>query len=144
VLDAANGAMLAKLLDHSPLSVALSPDGRLLATGHAPHDITLWDWKEKRLLKKLEAHSNWVVALAFSPDGRLLVSGAGDSTARVWEVATGKGLGLHLPQKIDAAHGLWTMGLSRVPQVHDAHHVVEARVAFPQALKPRRTIALTI
>jgi WD40 repeat protein len=93
VFDAATGNIRAELLGNSPLSVAFSRDGNLIAAGHAPSNITIWDWKEKRLLKQIEAHYNWVVALAFSPDGKLLLSGAGDSTARVWDTATGKELG---------------------------------------------------
>jgi WD40 repeat protein len=34
-------------------------------------------------------HSNCVRALAFSPDGQLVASASDDSTARVWEAATG-------------------------------------------------------
>ena len=34
-----------------------------------------------------------MVSLAFSSDGERLISGAGDSTARVWEVSTGKEIG---------------------------------------------------
>jgi WD40 repeat protein len=93
MLDAATGRVQAELPGHSPVSVALSRDDRLLAAGHAPYDITIWDLKKKRLLREIEAHSNWVVALAFSPDGKLLLSGAGDSTARVWDVENGEELG---------------------------------------------------
>jgi serine/threonine protein kinase/WD40 repeat protein len=93
MLDAATGRVQAELPGHGPLSIALSRDDRLLAAGHAPWDITIWDWKHKRLLREIEAHSNWVVALAFSPDGKLLLSGGGDSTARVWDTSTGKELG---------------------------------------------------
>ena len=31
-----------------------------------------------------------VNSVAFSPDGKYVVSGSGDSTARVWEAATGR------------------------------------------------------
>ncbi len=37
--------------------------------------------------------NNWEVSPAFTPDGTLLASSAGDTTASVWEVATGKGVG---------------------------------------------------
>ena len=35
-------------------------------------------------------HDGGVNSVAFSPDGKYVVSGSGDSTARVWEAATGK------------------------------------------------------
>ena len=55
--------------------------------------VYLWDVKRREVLRHLEGHKNWVVALAFSADGQRLISGAGDSTARVWDVKTGKELG---------------------------------------------------
>lgn len=76
-----------------PLSVCVGPDGNTIAVGYAPRDIILWKGIEETKLRLLDGHGNWVVALGFAPDGERLVSGAGDSTARVWNVATGKEIG---------------------------------------------------
>jgi WD40 repeat protein len=73
------------------LSVAVSPDSQMVAVGNP--GIYLWDVPRREILRHLEGHQNWVVALAFSADGRRLISGAGDSTARVWEVKSGAELG---------------------------------------------------
>ncbi|HLV98275.1 MAG TPA: WD40 repeat domain-containing protein [Ktedonobacterales bacterium] len=78
-------------------SLAFSPDGRVLATGSANHQITLWNVAHGTLLRTLSGHSSDVFALAFSPDGRMLVSGSqdrswmlwADQTVKVWDVATG-------------------------------------------------------
>jgi len=39
--------------------------------------------------KRLEGHTDQLMAVAFSPDDRLIASGGKDRTARVWEQATG-------------------------------------------------------
>lgn len=40
-------------------------------------------------LHTLEGHSSSVGSVVFSPDGKLLASASSDSTARIWEAATG-------------------------------------------------------
>ena len=97
VLEAATGRVLHELAHEQyltgPLSTAMSRDGNLCAVGYAPNSIGLWDARVGKCLRTLKAHSNWVVSLAFTPDGSLLASSAGDTTASVWEVATGKEVG---------------------------------------------------
>jgi len=97
LLDGMTGNVLHTCYDKEhgsgPLSVRLSPDGGTLAVGYAPYDIILWDAKTGARQKLLKGHSNWVVSLAFSADGKRLISGAGDSTARVWDVESGKEIG---------------------------------------------------
>ena len=97
LLDGATGEILRTCLDnadgHSPLSLALSPDSRMLAVGYAPYDIILWSAQTGARQKLLKGHSNWVVSFAFSADGKRLISGAGDSTARIWDVESGKETG---------------------------------------------------
>jgi len=53
---------------------ALSPDGKLLATGDKAGTVKLWDLASGRLLATVKAHTSEVVALAFSPDGRILAT----------------------------------------------------------------------
>ena len=97
LLDAGTGRILGRL-EHKkypsgPLSTVMSHDGKFCAVGYAPNDVGIWDVREGKCLRLLGAHSNWVVALAFSPDGSLLTTSAGDSTASVWDVATGREVG---------------------------------------------------
>jgi WD40 repeat protein len=101
--------------DSHPISFALSPDGRIAATGHmgdTPEGeqnysdpehcvVYLWDVASGQVLRKLRGHTGPVNAVAFSPDGNYVLSGSGghhhddtysaadDNTLRLWDVKTG-------------------------------------------------------
>jgi len=67
--------------------LALSPDGKTLATVDVQPVIHLWEtqtWQEKAAIK---GHGNVVRSLAYSPDGTHLASGSLDQTARVWNLS---------------------------------------------------------
>ena len=82
-----NPTRVATLIGHSSsvYSVALSPDGRTLASGS--HDnIKLWDVQSQQQSATLTGHSHLVRSVAFSPDGRTLASGSFDKTIKLWDV----------------------------------------------------------
>jgi WD40 repeat protein len=71
------------------VSVAFSPDGKLLATGDVVGQIRVWQVVDGQQLLTFQGHSNWVSSIAFSPDGQLLaVTGSSDSTVKLWEIST--------------------------------------------------------
>ena len=87
VWDAATGKQLRQL--EGGTSVAVSPDGRLLASHESGISVRLTDMKTWKVVRVLRGHSRPIQDLAFSPDGKLLASAALDDTSRVWEVKSG-------------------------------------------------------
>lgn len=72
------------------LSVAFSPDGRMLATGDANGEIRLLQVANSKLLLVCKGHAGWVNSVAFSPDGRLLSSASNDQTLKLWDARDGR------------------------------------------------------
>ena len=74
----------------SGLSVAFSPDGKLLAMGDTNGEIHLWQLPETQLLISSKGHASLVFSVVFSPDSRMLASGSADGTVKLWDCSTGQ------------------------------------------------------
>ena len=70
--------------------VALSPDGKRLASASDDQTVKVWDATSGQELLTLKGHTNRVIAVAFSPDGKRLASASGDGTVKVWDTMTGQ------------------------------------------------------
>ncbi len=84
-------------------TVALSPNGRILASGASDGTIKLWDVANGRELIPLKGHLDSVNAVAFSPDGKTLASVSGHTrladtkdfnlelsgALKLWDIETG-------------------------------------------------------
>jgi WD40 repeat protein len=81
-----DGEMLHTLEGHSDSisCLAISPDGRVLASGSDDHTIRLWSLPDGVALKALRGHTAEVSCLTISPNGRVLASGGVDKAVRLW------------------------------------------------------------
>ena len=89
------------------LSVALSPDGAILAGGGAYGTVWLWDVASRQPLgEPLTGHTGPVWSVALSPDGAMLASGGAEGTVRLWDVASRQPLGEPLTGHTGAVRGV--------------------------------------
>ncbi|MBY0524211.1 MAG: WD40 repeat domain-containing protein [Gemmataceae bacterium] len=71
--------------------MALSADGKRIATGHEDKSISLWDAASGKRLGQLKGHAAPVALLTFSPSGEIVAS-SDFQTVRWWDVHTKKEL----------------------------------------------------
>ncbi|NER36138.1 MAG: hypothetical protein F6J93_19495 [Oscillatoria sp. SIO1A7] len=71
-------------------SLAISPNGQILATGSEDNAIQLWQLNSGEALRTLSGHSSGICSVAISPDGRSLASGSSDKTIKLWQLDTGE------------------------------------------------------
>jgi WD40 repeat protein len=55
-------------------TMAVSPDGSWMATGHSDTTLKIWSLPSKNLVHSTTIHAGWVNAVAFSPNSSALVS----------------------------------------------------------------------
>lgn len=72
------------------ISVALHPDGGLLAAAFDDYTIHLWDVSSQVEVMRLFGHTNLITDLRFTPDGKLLLSTSLDGTIRLWGIPDSK------------------------------------------------------
>lgn len=76
--------------DDQLLTLAVSPDGRIVAGSGTDRRIHIWNLARSEIVYQLSGHTAEVSEIAFSPDGRLLVSGSLDHRVKIWEVDSGQ------------------------------------------------------
>lgn len=76
-------------VENLTLSLAFSPNGKLLASGSEDGTIHLWNWQSGEIRHILQ-HPQSLRALAFNQDGQVLVSESFAETINVWNPQTGE------------------------------------------------------
>lgn len=96
--DLGDKQLITSLLSLQPIySVAIRPDGRLIAAGSKEGNIILWPLIPDNetpiygnpILTPFKQDSG-VTSLAFTPDSRSLISGSLDTTVKRWDLVTGE------------------------------------------------------
>jgi WD40 repeat protein/serine/threonine protein kinase len=95
VWDLATGAKVGPGMPHpgdayALWSVAFSPDGMRMLTGHKDGRARVWDWKTGQMVGSPMQHSDEVSGAQFTPDGRHVIGCVRQNTIYIWDVATGK------------------------------------------------------
>ena len=100
-------------------SLALSPDGVLLAAGTNSGRVLVLRAQSGEALWQAEGHTDRVEALAWSPDGTLLASGAADSTVCLWDAESGRGIRVLATPKLRVLFRFWDYDAGDVRQEED-------------------------
>jgi WD40 repeat protein len=120
-LDGVNdpNVLVKKLLesDDEVLCLALSADGKKLASGGCDRIVNVWDLSTgldaAKVEQSFENHADWVFGVAFSPDGKYLLTGSRDKTAKVWDLSTKESV-LTFPDHQNGVYGVAIKGDGKV------------------------------
>ena len=115
------------------LTVAFSPDGKLIATGSQDTSIRLWNAASGYEVAILRGHGGYVDAVAFSPNGSNIVSWARDGQLILWDISAAKPshkiLGVTKGGAAFSPDGRWIAsgGQKKVVRLWDASTGMETR-----------------
>jgi WD40 repeat protein len=93
-------------LGANPRTLAYSPDGRRIVTGHEDGTLQQWDSATgKSVGAPMKGHTGQAFAVAYTPNGRTIASANSDGTMRLWNANTGAALNPN-PQHVDPLNAI--------------------------------------
>jgi WD40 repeat protein len=95
------------------MPLAISPDGRRLATGRNGEGLSVNLWEPQLRERKMEllGHRDVPMSLAFSPDGRTLATSGADGLVKLWHLPTQR----EVLTILTLEHGVWVDYLNFSP-----------------------------
>ncbi|MFC1596946.1 WD40 repeat domain-containing protein, partial [Planctomycetota bacterium] len=92
IWEIASGNQIAEMKDMPGLvlGIAISPNGKLVATADIDAVARLWEAETGKLVFPLSGHEATLAWVDFSPDGKMLASCGYDRTAKIWSVESGQ------------------------------------------------------
>src|SRR5262245_7842286 len=67
------------------LTVAFSPDSRMLASGGFDKAVVLWEVASGKERASLAGHTDVISSVSFCSDGKTVASGSWDTTVKLWD-----------------------------------------------------------
>jgi WD40 repeat protein len=86
--DGAKARLCLSNAEESVLTLAISPDGKVLVAGSSSGSLYVWEIASRRLVRSLRADSGSVCSVAFSPKGDLLALGTREGSIHIWNTAS--------------------------------------------------------
>jgi WD40 repeat protein len=116
-------------------TVALSPDGSIVATGNDKGNVFLWDYASGTLLRVLPSALQSVRQIHFSSDGTMLAATDQGSEVQMWTIESGMKSSTHVGQDY------YTYALAWRPNTYD---LAVANDSNPVMIHPRSKEAVAL
>ena len=69
-------------------SAVFNPDGRYIAASNKDGVLRIWTARTGHLVRRVQAHTDWVYDVKFMPNGKGLISGGKDATLKYWNLGS--------------------------------------------------------